>query len=206
LSEPARRVPCERVAGHPEFRSLASIMGLRVDLRYASANNFVGRDLYGQLNCSWLHRDAAAGLERAIAWLRVEAPGMTLLVLDALRPHRVQVELWDFLEGTDLRQYLADPARGSIHSYGMAVDVTLLDALGAELDMGTGFDDLTDLSHPKYEARYLAEGAMTQAQVANRVLLRNAMLQAGFHGISTEWWHFDFGDRDKVRANYLRVE
>lgn len=198
---------CELIADNPDFRPLASIAGLRVDLRYASADNFVGRDLYGQLNCHWLHRDAAAGLERAIAWLGNHAPaGTALLVLDALRPHRVQVELWDFLDGTDLRQYLADPARGSIHSYGMAVDVTLLDAQGQELDMGTGFDDLSDRSHPKYEARFLAEGSITPAQVANRQVLRDAMAQAGFHGISTEWWHFDFGDRDRVRANYVRVE
>jgi D-alanyl-D-alanine dipeptidase len=202
---------CEAlIPGSPQaadFRPLAGIAGLRVDLRYASPNNFVGRDLYGSLNCHWLHRDAAAGLARAIAWLKGRAPaGTTLVVLDALRPHRVQQELWDFLDGTDLRQYLADPARGSIHSYGMAVDVTLLDARGAELDMGTGFDDLTDLSHPKYEERFLADGSISQAQVANRTLLRNAMLQAGFHGISTEWWHFDFGDRDRVRANYTRID
>src|SRR6185436_1983379 len=97
---------CELIAQNPDFRPLASIDGLRVELRYATVNNFVGRDLYGQLDCSWLHADAAAGLERAIAWLRAHAPHTTLLVLDALRPHRVQVELWDFLEGTDLRQYL----------------------------------------------------------------------------------------------------
>ncbi len=198
---------CELIAGNPDFRPLASIAGLRVDLRYASPNNFVGRDLYGQLDCSWLHREAAAGLEQAIRWLADNAPaGTTLVVLDALRPHRVQQELWDFLDGTDLRQYLADPARGSIHSYGMAVDVTLLDAQGQELDMGTGFDDLTERSHPKYEARFLAEGSITPAHITHRQWLRGAMAHGGFHGISTEWWHYDHGDRDQVRANYVRVE
>ena len=68
------------------------------------------------------------------------APGHRLLVLDALRPHRVQIELWDFLDGTGLRQYVADPARGSIHSFGMAIDATLIDAEGRELDMGSGFE------------------------------------------------------------------
>lgn len=197
---------CELIADHPDFRALATLEGIRVDLRYAGDNNFVGRNLYGELQCGWLHREAAAGIERVVQWLGAQAPGTTLLVLDALRPHRVQQMLWQHLEGTDLRQYLADPARGSIHSFGMAVDVTLLDAQGAELDMGTGFDDLTDLSHPKYESRYLLEGLISQAQVANRVLLRQAMLQAGFTGISTEWWHFDFGNRDTVRSSYPRIE
>jgi D-alanyl-D-alanine dipeptidase len=73
----------------------------------------------------WLHRRAAAGLEQAVARLAEVAPGHRLLVLDALRPHRVQIELWDFLDGTGLRQYVADPARGSIHSFGMALDATL---------------------------------------------------------------------------------
>jgi D-alanyl-D-alanine dipeptidase len=101
--------------------------------------------------------------------------------------------------------YLADPARGSIHSYGMALDITLLDETGKELDMGTGFDDMTDLSHPALEEGFLVAGKLTEAQVVNRRLLREAMLEAGFFGIRTEWWHFDCGDRELVRATYRRV-
>ena len=123
-------IRCEDIVSHPEFRRLSSLPGIAVDLRYASVRNFVGRDLYGALDCAWLHRQAAAGLERAVGRLADVAPGHRLLVLDALRPHRVQIELWDFLDGTDLRQYVADPARGSIHSFGMAIDATLIDAAG----------------------------------------------------------------------------
>jgi D-alanyl-D-alanine dipeptidase len=197
---------CELMAGHPDFRSLATIEGISVDLRYASTNNFVGRDLYGQLDCAWLHRDAAAGIEAVVAQLQRQHEDYRLLVLDALRPHRVQQTLWHCLVGTPLQQYLADPARGSIHSFGMAVDVTLVDSAGTELDMGTGFDDLSDLSHPKYEQRHLAQGLLSQTHIRNRQTLRVAMLDAGFSGISTEWWHFDFGDRAVVRRNYLRIE
>src|SRR5262249_18411634 len=147
---PASRFPlpmrCEDIASNPDFRPLSSIPGIRVDLRYASTDNFVGRNLYHALNCAWLHRLAAAGLDEAAARLAGEAPGHRLLVLDALRPHRVQIQLWDHLEGTDLRQYVANPALGSIHSFGMALDATLLDAAGVELDMGTGFDEMTVLS------------------------------------------------------------
>lgn len=195
----------EDIAASPDFRHLSSIAGIRVDLRYATPHNFVGRDLYSPYDCAWLHVEAAAALERVVAWLASRRPDLTPLVLDALRPQRVQQQLWDALEGTDLRLYLADPARGSIHSYGMALDLTLVDADGVELDMGTGFDDMTELSHPALEEGFLLAGQLGEAQLANRRLLREAMLQAGFLGINTEWWHFDCGDRELVRRTFRRV-
>jgi D-alanyl-D-alanine dipeptidase len=198
-------VASEDIAGDPDFRHLSSIAGIAVDLRYATPNNFVGRDLYSPYDCAWLHRDAAAALERVVAWLAAKRPGHTALVLDALRPQRVQQELWDALAGTGLQMYLANPERGSIHSYGMALDLTILDEDGHELDMGTGFDDITELSHPVLEDDFLHSGALLDAQVANRRLLRDAMFQAGFVGINTEWWHFDCGDRNLVRQTFRRV-
>jgi D-alanyl-D-alanine dipeptidase len=198
-------IASEDIAGDPAFRHLSTIAGIAVDLRYATANNFVGRDLYSPYDCAWLHVDAAAALERMVAWLAQQRPGHTALVLDALRPQRVQQQLWDALEGTGLQMYLADPARGSIHSYGMALDITILDPDGRELDMGTGFDDLSELSHPALEEGFLRSGALSAAQLANRRLLREGMLQAGFVGINTEWWHFDCGDRNLVRQTFRRV-
>lgn len=197
---------CEEIATHPDFCRLSSIDGVRVDLRYVGPRNFVGRDLYGELDCAWLHRLAAEGLARAAAELASLAPGHHLLVLDALRPHRVQVELWEFLGGTGLRQYVADPARGSIHSFGMALDVTIVNEAGDELDMGSGFDEMDELSHPKLETEHLASGALTPAQVANRQLLRRVMQAGGFNGIDNEWWHFDMLDRSLVRQTFVRVD
>ncbi len=197
---------CEDIASHTDFRELSSIRDLAVDLRYAGVRNFVGRNLYGTLNCGWLHHLAAEGLERAIAQLASESPGHRLLVLDALRPHRVQIQLWDHLDGTDLRQYVADPARGSIHSFGLALDVTLLDPQGQELDMGSGFDEMTEVSHPRLEALHLANAVLTSQQVANRNLLRRAMTAGRFNGVDNEWWHFDMLDRQHVRQHFLRVE
>lgn len=195
----------EAVASDPQFRHLSSIAGIAVDLRYATPDNFVGRDLYSPIDCAWLHRDAASALESAVAWLAAHRPGHHLLVLDALRPQRVQQQLWDALQGTELLGYIAEPSRGSIHSFGMALDITIVGPDGAELDMGTGFDDLSERSHPALELAMLERGEITEQQVENRRLLRGAMFQAGFFGINSEWWHFDCGDRVLVRQTYTRV-
>jgi zinc D-Ala-D-Ala dipeptidase len=195
----------EHLDGHPDFRHLSTIEGIGVDLRYATPDNFVGRDLYSPYDCAWLHTDAAAALERAVEWLAQRKPDHKLLVLDALRPQRVQEQLWAALEGTELRMYLADPARGSIHSFGMALDITIVDEAGNELDMGSGFDELSERSHPILEARMLEAGEIAPHHIANRELLRGAMFHAGFVGINSEWWHFDCGNRDNVRATFRRV-
>lgn len=188
-----------------EFCRLDSLAEVLVELRYATTNNFVGRDMYAGYDCAWLHRDAADGLARASESLRALQPNLRLLVLDALRPQRVQELMWDSLGGTELRKYLASPDRGSIHSFGMAVDVTLIDCEGGELDMGTPFDDLTERSHPALEPELLRRGEITAKQIANRQILRDVMTATGWQGISTEWWHFDFGDRILVRQNYMRI-
>lgn len=198
-------VRIEHLEGHPEFRRLASVAGIRVDLRYAGTDNFVGVDMYSPFDCAWLHRDGAEALERAVAALARRHPDLGLLVLDALRPQRVQERMYAKLDGTGLEMYLANPVRGSIHSFGMAVDVTLCDARGRELDLGTPFDDLTERSHPALEDRFLAEGVLCAEAVARRRLLREVMLEAGWQGIRHEWWHFDAGDRDLVRATFPRV-
>ncbi len=201
----AKTIAIEDVPQHTDFQHLSTIAGTAIDLRYGTANNFVGRNLYGAIDCAWLHRDAANAFARAVAWLQVDHNDLSFLILDALRPQRIQQSLWDALEGTGLHMYLAEPTRGSIHSFGMAVDATLIDAAGVELDMGTPFDDMTEKSHPAKEAQLLAEGILTPLQLANRKLLRDAMQHAGFQSISTEWWHFDCGDRLVVRRDYARV-
>jgi zinc D-Ala-D-Ala dipeptidase len=198
-------LPCEQVAQHPDYRSLESIRGISVDLRYGSPNNFVNKDVYAPLDCRWLHKDAAGALERTVEWLTLHAPAVRLLVLDALRPQRAHEVLYAAVKGTEFNLYLAEPTRGSIHSFGMAVDVTLTNLSGVELDMGTPFDDFSELSHPARESAWLDAGTLTRAQVESRQLLRNAMAHGGFKGINTEWWHFDCGDRLTVRAEFARV-
>ena len=205
MTTSAAMISCEDVPQHPDFRSLHSIAGVSVDLRYATPDNFVGHDVYGGLDCAWLRREAGDALAQAAAWLAQHRPGYTMAVLDALRPQRVQEVLWAELAGTPLTMYLANPERGSIHSFGMAVDVTVIDPASQEVDMGSGFDEMSLNSHPDHEVEHLAQGLLTAQHLIERGWLRAAMRHAGFQSISTEWWHFDFGDRVAVRRDLPRV-
>lgn len=198
-------VRVEDIATHPRFRHLGSVRGVQHDLRYVGSNNFAGRSLYGTLDCAWLRAEAAAGLEAAAQWLATQRRGWHLLVLDALRPQRVQEAIWQDVEGTPMAMYFAHPGRGSIHSFGMAVDVTLQAPDGSEADMGSGFDEMSLVSHPELHAQHLTSGMLTAAHVAERELLSAAMNHGGFAGIGTEWWHFDHGDRSRVRRDFPRV-
>ena len=191
---------------HPDFLPLSALRGVVTDLRYACTDNFTGRNLYAGRDCAWLHREAAHALQAAANALRQQHSEYQLVVYDALRPHQIQIALWDFLAGTPLQMYVADPARGSIHSFGMAVDVSILDGEGRALDMGTAFDAFDARSQPRLEQAFLESSELTAQQVANRHLLRDLMLDAGFHGIPTEWWHFNMGDLAQVRAVYPRID
>ena len=202
---PPGMIPCEEVPAHPSFTPLSAVPGVRVDLRYATADNFLGRPLYAGLDCAFLRAEAARGLADAAAWLARERPGWRLLVLDALRPQRVQEAIWAVVGGTAAAQWVADPTRGSIHSFGMAVDVTLVDRRGRAVDMGTAHDEMSPLSMPALHAEHFALGLLRARPLAARGWLRAAMTRGGFAGISSEWWHFDHGDRAAVRRDLPRV-
>ena len=205
MSVTALTIPIDALDSSPDFRALGTLPQVSVDLRYASTRNLLGRDLYSPHDCAWLHAEAAAALARSAQWLQDHHPELRLCVLDAARPHRVQELFWTHVHGTPMERYFANPARRSIHSFGMAVDLTLLDAQGRELDMGTGFDDTTELSHPALEDQFAAQGRLQPEHLRHRAVLRHAMQHAGWQGIATEWWHFDFGDRDAVRAHYRLI-
>lgn len=205
MSGSAATIPVDALASDSGFRCVRGMAGVAVDLRYASSRNLLGQDLYSPHDCAWLHIEAAAALERAAAGLITRHPELRLCVLDAARPHRVQERFWAHVQGTPMQRYFADPARRSIHSFGMAVDVTLLDAQGRELDMGTGFDDTTEMSHPALEDQFRAEGRLQPEHLTHRAILRHAMQHGGWQGIATEWWHFDCGNRETVRAAYRLI-
>lgn len=171
-----------RTVNHPELVEIdAHRYGVDIHLVYATADNLAGKVLYQDAHCL-LHRDAAARLHRASAL--AQQAGLRLQVLDAYRPPYAQQLLWRVLPDA---QYVSDPAQGSHHSRGVAVDVTLLDEAGEPLDMGTGFDDMRELSH-------LFNPALPAAAQHNRLLLLGIMQSAGFTFIPSEWWHFELPD------------
>lgn len=177
-----------------------------LDLRYASTNNFVGVNMYGKFNRAFLHKVPAAMLAKAADLLRASKPGYKLLIFDALRPRSIQRVLWENVVGTAGERYIGNPERGSMHNFGFAVDLSILDASGKELDMGAGFDDFREIAQPQLEQRFLKEGLLSAEQVNNRQLLRDTMEPVGFTQLKHEWWHFDALDRDHVRSQYQIVE
>jgi D-alanyl-D-alanine dipeptidase len=152
-----------------------------VDLAYATSNNFTGKPVYRRA-AAFLHPVAAEHLQRAIRL--AAALGLRFKVFDAFRPTEAQWVMWNHAPDPE---FLADPRRGSPHARGAAVDLTLIDGAGRELDMGTGFDAFTPLSHH-------ASTAVPEAAQRNRFLLLGLMTAAGWDFYRNEWWHYQLFD------------
>jgi D-alanyl-D-alanine dipeptidase len=190
-----------------EYVNIGKFPHVKVDLRYATTNNFTGEVLYDDsFQQALLHRDAAEKLSRATAVLQIKMPGWSFLVLDALRPLSVQRRMWSYVEGTPQQIYVANPERGSIHNFGLAIDLTLVDEQGHEVDMGTPFDCFEEMAQPRFEDQFLTEGRLSQEQVNRRKLLRETMLAAGFLAIPHEWWHFNAVEIVEARRHYTMIE
>lgn len=194
------------VQQNSDFIELFDGDGLRIDLRYASRNNFVGHDMYGPFRQAFLHKIAASKLSDAFRVLRQKHPGYGFVVFDALRPRSVQRVLWDHVKGTDGEGYIANPDNGSLHNFGFAVDLTVMDGAGRELDMGAGYDDFRDIAQPRREQEFFELGQLTETHLRNRKILREAMEGAGFIQLPHEWWHFDALPRNEVRGKFQIVE
>lgn len=166
----------------------------QVRLGYSTPDNFLGRDVYGDLDRCYLVEDAARMLGVAHGVLQQRAPGLTFVLYDCARPRSVQLVMWDAVVGTRQQGYVANPHKppGSVHNRGCAVDLSLWDlAKAAPLDMGTPWDFFGPAAEPRREADLWKEGKLTTEQLANRLLLREVMLRAGFGLLPHEWWHFD---------------
>lgn len=185
-----------------------AVPGIFIDLRYSTPQNFMGRDLYGELERVYVQPDVALKIKKAQAMLRELDSNLSILVFDGVRPLSIQKKMWDEVQLPTWKKgkFLSNPAYGSIHNYGAAVDVSLCTVSGQELDMGTAYDDTAMLAYPTHEAVFLSQGKLTKEQVKNRQLLRRIMYGNGFFGIQTEWWHFNACTRDSARARYKLVE
>ena len=158
--------------------------GIRLDIRYATRDNFLSTPVYSSAR-AFLQRPAAEALLRAHRALMKEGYG--LLIFDAYRPWYVTKIFWDATPA-EKHEFVADPSRGSRHNRGCAVDLTLYDLkTGKELEMTGVYDEMSERSYPTYK------GGTTE-QRARRDLLRRAMEKEGFQVFETEWWHFDYSD------------
>lgn len=182
LDEPPREAGTFR---RPDLVELVRLdRTLRLDIRYATANNFVGRPVYTEAR-AFLQRPAAAALVRVSRALRKQ--GFGLVIFDGYRPWYVTKLFWE-LTPADKKQFVADPARGSRHNRGCAVDLTLYDLrTKKQVLMPGAYDEMTERSHINY-----AGGAAEQRRL--RDLLRTAMEAEGFKVYEPEWWHYDYQD------------
>jgi D-alanyl-D-alanine dipeptidase len=157
---------------------------IKLDIRYASTNNFMGTPFYDQAR-AFLQRPAAEAVARVNR--KLKAQGYGLIIHDGYRPWYVTKMFWD---GTpaDKHQYVADPQEGSRHNRGCAVDLSLYDLkTGQEVEMPSGYDEMSERAHADY-----AGGTPDERRL--RDLLRREMEAAGFQVYPFEWWHFDYKD------------
>jgi D-alanyl-D-alanine dipeptidase len=179
-----------------------------VDLKYSTADNFLGLDVYGDFDKCYLLPDVAEKLKCSQEALRSRFPFYRLLVFDAARPRSIQAKMWDTINVPyyERSKYVSNPANGSLHNFGAAVDLSIMDERGIELDMGTPYDYFGELAYPREEERMLEEGKLTHIQLLNRELLRSVMEEGGFMGITTEWWHFNSCSRNEACEKYRIIE
>lgn len=157
---------------------------VEIALVYATPHNLSGSTIYTNPTC-YLHERAAELLRKA-AHL-AQPLGLRLKVFDAYRPSEAQWRLWNALPDPE---FVADPRRGSPHTRGVAIDLTLTDEKGVELDMGTGFDEAVPQSH-----HGSTEVSVTAQR--NRFTLLGIMIAAGWDNYKNEWWHYQmFNSRD----------
>ena len=192
-------------AGYVNVRELDPT--LQVSLMYARADNFVGSVLYDDLRQAYLHPEAAAALVKAQRRLKQLRPELSLKIYDAARPMHIQQKMWNKVKNTSMKIYVSNPAHGGgLHNYGLAVDITLCDAKGDSLPMGTKIDHLGIAAHIDQESLLVAKGTISKRAQQNRQLLRQVMRYAGFKPLRTEWWHFNFKSRAEAKRLYKVIK
>lgn len=175
---------------------------IKVRLMYATEDNFVGENMYGSLRKAYFRPHFAKKIVQAQRSLRERHPEYSLLIYDAARPLSAQRRMRKAVEGTPLTAYVADGKRGGRHNYGVAVDLTIVDADGEILDMGAPFDHFgpeawigtdqnTSLeSYKAYVERQQRNGIISAEAARNRTLLLEIMNSVGLRPYAKEWWHY----------------
>jgi D-alanyl-D-alanine dipeptidase len=182
---------------------------IKVDLKYADTANFLKLKVYDGLQKAYFPCDVALRVSNAQFYLKQIDANLSLIIFDAARPLHIQQMMWDSLDlPPDIKYaYLSPPYAISLHNYGCALDVSIIDTKTNQLlDMGSNFDHFGKLSQPVYEWHFLKSGELSQEAHENRKLLRNVMRKAKFYPITSEWWHFNFCNKEFAAAKYKLIK
>lgn len=179
------------IGGTQAFSDVAKLdASIRLDIKYATTDNFTKSKIYDCPRCL-LRPEAAEAIVKAHKALK--AKGLGLKMFDCYRPRPYQQRLWDKVPDPN---YVTPPAKGSMHSRGAAVDLTIVDLKGNELDMGTPYDFFGREAHTD-------NLNLPKKVLENRNLLRETLQKVGFKGIRTEWWHFSFQGKNWPLSDYV---
>lgn len=161
-----------------------------IDMKYATTDNFVQEKMYDCGRC-FLRPEVAKAV--VAAHQELQKQGLGLKMLDCYRPRPIQWKLWEKVPDP---RYVSDPRKGSMHNRGAAVDLTIADARGQELEMGTPYDFFGPEAHPSYTN-------LPDSVLAHRQLLREVLMRRGFQPTSTEWWHFSYHKQNYALSDVL---
>ncbi len=164
--------------------------GIQIDMRYATTNNFVNEQMYECGRC-FLRPEVARAVAEAHHHLKKQGYGLKML--DCFRPRPIQQKLWDKVPNPS---YVTPPKKGSMHNRGLAVDLTLVDVAGNQIDMGTPFDFFGKEAHHTYTG-------FSKEILDHRKLLKQTMKLYGFKHIRTEWWHYSYTKGKHELSDYL---
>lgn len=168
--------------------------------------NYFRENFYNGLNKCYLRKEVAVKLAQAQELLKTKHPELSLQVLDGVRPRSVSRKMYEKMKGTKFEKYVANPQTGSMHNYGIAVDITIADSTGKELDMGFSPFRKSD-AELYWQFAWMKLGKkLTKQQMANRNLLHETMTQSGFIPLSHEWWHFDGMPKAQARKMFKIIE
>ena len=173
-------VSAQKTTENTDFVKLTDLYdGFVLDMKYATSDNFLKQKVYDCEEC-YLRKNTALALVKVAKELKKY--GYRIKLFDCYRPLDVQKKMWKILPGTD---YVANPKKGSKHNRGAAVDLTLVDEKGNELDMGTPFDFFGKEAHHTYQGH-------SEEVNKNRKLLKEIMDKYNFRSIYSEWWHYEY--------------
>lgn len=183
---------------------------VKIDLKYATNDNFLQQNFYGEQNKAYTHPICLAKLKKAYQLLQEKCPGYSFIIYDATRSIEAQIFMWENIlkYKPEIKEqnkwwYVANPYEyGSLHNYGMALDLSVIDDNGKVLNMGTNFDYFGKLAYPKNTNYFYNLGMLSKEIVENRELLFFVMKEAEFIASSTEWWHFSAITKEEARKNF----